>query len=152
MGTSLIMMRVLLFPGLILQSVLAGCNNWDQFGDSCYLFNETSIIWMQAMWSCYESGGWIVQIDSQDEDNFIVGLMKARYVDTVWTGGFATAHWQWMPSFIRIKEYTNWSQGQPDNAEGKEGCLSISKFSHYKWNDEACGNRHPFVCEKSANS
>ncbi|CAG5124379.1 unnamed protein product, partial [Candidula unifasciata] len=108
---------------------LAGCNSWDQFGDSCYLFNETSIVWMQAMWSCYESGGWIVQIDSKDEDDFIVGLMKARRVDIVWIGGFATAHWQWMPSFTRLKEYTNWGQGLPDNGKCTYDFICFFKFT-----------------------
>ncbi|CAG5124378.1 unnamed protein product, partial [Candidula unifasciata] len=133
---------------------LAGCNDWDQLGNSCYLISQEYVIWLDALLKCHELGGMCAEIDSQEEQDFISGQMKAKNVEAVWLGGFKTTDWLWISSFAEInKGYTSWGEGQPDNFEGKEGCLSMSMSmsTRYTWNDVDCMTEYQFVCEKRAN-
>ena len=43
--------------------------------------------------------------------------------------------------------YERWSEGQPDNAHGYQNCVQM-KVDDGTWDDESCGKRLPFLCEK----
>lgn len=42
---------------------------------------------------------------------------------------------------------TNWAGGQPDNAGGNQGCVSINP-SAQKWYDNNCSNMYSVACVK----
>ncbi|XP_067667580.1 perlucin-like [Haliotis asinina] len=48
--------------------------------------------------------------------------------------------------------YTNWSSGEPSNEshlqEKGEHCLSLLKYTDYKWNDRLCTSEINFICER----
>lgn len=66
----------------------------------------------------------------------------------VWTGlnDITTEdlfHW---PNGSQVT-YERWSEGQPDNAHGYQNCVQM-KVNDGTWDDESCGKRLPFLCEK----
>ena len=52
----------------------------------------------------------------------------------------------WVWSSGDTWSYTNWSSGQPSNADGNEDCGTMWLGSG-EWNDAPCTNTYPFVCE-----
>lgn len=45
---------------------------------------------------------------------------------------------------------TNWASGQPDNAGGNQGCVSINPAAQ-KWYDNNCANMYSVACVKDEN-
>ncbi len=43
--------------------------------------------------------------------------------------------------------YANWRDGQPDNHEDDEGCLSLHKDG-FDWNDKTCADELSGICER----
>ena len=42
--------------------------------------------------------------------------------------------------------FTNWDQGEPNNANDNEDCGFMHKESG-KWNDRKCSYAYPFICQ-----
>ncbi|XP_060590990.1 killer cell lectin-like receptor subfamily E member 1, partial [Ruditapes philippinarum] len=47
-------------------------DNWITYGQSCYLFSNESLIWSDARIRCENLNGYLVEITSADEDQFLV--------------------------------------------------------------------------------
>ncbi|XP_060590987.1 serine-rich adhesin for platelets-like [Ruditapes philippinarum] len=47
-------------------------DNWITYGQSCYLFSNESLIWTDARIRCENLNGYLVEITSADEDQFLV--------------------------------------------------------------------------------
>ena len=43
--------------------------------------------------------------------------------------------------------YTNWKNGNPDNADGDENCVKYGKGLDFTWNDVKCSEKNPVICE-----
>lgn len=56
----------------------------------------------------------------------------------------------WMNSGKRINYVLDFEPGEPNNYDGKEFCLSISKHdSRFSFNDIGCTeSTHQFICQK----
>ena len=46
--------------------------------------------------------------------------------------------------------FTWWSPGQPDNSND-EDCVEIWFHDNYRWNDNKCDGKNPFVCQMPTN-
>ncbi|KAK8741947.1 hypothetical protein OTU49_002026, partial [Cherax quadricarinatus] len=105
-------------------------------------------------------GGWhAVGISSQEELNYIHGIIAREGLDYIWTGGNKSGNgfkWRNGEPF----SVTGWShtglnrKPQPDNREGgKENCLAILNNFYkdgIKWHDVACHHLKPVICERRA--
>lgn len=45
--------------------------------------------------------------------------------------------------------FSNWSEGEPNNASDREACVHIS-YQNFKWNDLDCLFSAYFVCEEES--
>lgn len=45
-------------------------------------------------------------------------------------------------------DFTNWSEGQPDNTNGIEHCAQIWYKSDFEWNDLPCHFKSGYICEE----
>ena len=96
---------------------------------------------------CREKGADLVKVSSAEENNFLRRSGKKWWLalrrDAIHKNMF-----KWndgsMPNF------TDWSLGEPNNANGNEECANY----HYngKWNDMGCSATVDVACEKGMNN
>lgn len=67
-----------------------------------------------------------------------------------WTGGTnlgSEPQFYWM-AYEKPVTFTDWLEGEPNNAGGHENCIQIWTPKNFKWNDESCYTKCNFVCEE----
>ena len=81
-----------------------------------------------------EFGGHLAAITSQEENDFITGLLAAGKHDAYWIGGTdTTTEGTFVWSTDEEMIYTNWREEQPDNYLEKEDYIEMNKNGF--WND-----------------
>ncbi|BFZ20734.1 hypothetical protein BsWGS_23773 [Bradybaena similaris] len=151
------MIRVCLcvFIALTIQCVFSRCDlGWSEYRGFCYSFSAPAdtLPWLLASSSCLLYNARLVQVDSEEKNNWVVSQMVERLIDDVWIGGscrYHSATWEWVPSLQLMKGFSNWYTGQPGNPHGEQ-CLHIYKAYQYKWDDAACTGARRYICEKRA--
>ena len=114
-------------------------------GTSCYLISSENAAWPDALDSCESWGGSLVKIDSQEEDE----LLGERMTTTFWIAASdRVVEGQVFWAGGAPLTFSNWSQGQPDDFQGREDCV-VKTAPAGTWNDRPCGNVIPYVCERS---
>jgi len=134
-----------------------GCPaGWDVLGSNCYKAFESELNWQDAENHCKGQGGHLASIHSKEENDFVAGL-ASPFHDEPWLGGTdVTGSWVWSDgspfSFIA------WGPDQPDNAGGKEHCLSTNWWGYGNWNDLDCSrtfastdSAQKFICKIADN-
>ena len=118
------------------------------FNGHTYEYYNQQMNWNQAYKFCEKKGGHLVTVTSQEENDFIVNL--AGDSSYLWIGGRTgdknTWYWITGESF----EYKNWSEGEPNDTDGKEDALEIylPKTGHNgEWNDTDNSHCSAFICE-----
>ncbi|MGI9224435.1 MAG: hypothetical protein ACR2QX_08165 [Woeseiaceae bacterium] len=107
--------------------------------------------------------GHLAIITSAGEDNFIETLRLAAPSSgnpEFWVGAFqdpATsvedANWQWIIPEAPFDNYTNWQNGEPNDAGGDEKFLGVGHSNEFGWNDErALGNIEGYIVEWDVNA
>ncbi|XP_061174352.1 perlucin-like [Saccostrea echinata] len=105
---------------------------------------------------CQIHGSSLATVLSQEEQNFIVGLMKQSHSNVVWLGGTdwtLEGTFVWEPYGDKMS-YTHFGHGEPNNGNGRghENCLLIDGSSHkgyaYVWDDRDCDDSHYYICKQ----
>ena len=133
---------------------------WTQFHDYCYSVSASSTSWSQAQVYCHFLSGELVKINSADENEFVLSLVRqqAPSVKQVWLGlQWDSTAFYWADHSVPV--YKNWAPGEP-NGKAKEPCAQMYtnretqlpvRASGY-WNDIPCGvdYLHPIgtVCKR----
>ena len=113
---------------------------------------RNTITWFEAYEAAKLSGGYLVTITSQQEQDFVEALVDDdAYWDTEadgsygpWIGGFQLpgspepdGGWKWI--IDEPLTYTNWGQDQPNNLWGTEHCIHLGSYDFERttiiWND-----------------
>ena len=126
---------------------------WIGFHGSCYRYVYEAKTWSDAVATCVSKGGYLVEVTTQSEMEFIAELRHKR--DPLWVGATDEAN---EGSFVyqhskRRLPNTFWRDGEPNNSRGVEHCVQL--INNYgkkdaKLNDVKCTTKYTFVCEKSA--
>lgn len=67
-----------------------------------------------------------------------------------WIGGTTLGnepYFYWM-NIEEPMKFNEWNSGNPNNSNGDEDCIELSKAADYKWNDNSCDEKKYFVCEE----
>ncbi|GFR95700.1 macrophage mannose receptor 1-like [Elysia marginata] len=126
-------------------------------GTCIKLYNKRKS-WTDARAFCQTSGGDLVKIVDQSMNQFIWGQVSTDKNEPYWIGLHdrnGENEFQWLDDTAKVT-YTNWGSGQPNNlpssptGEGQD-CVEIgsSFVDDSKWNDNRCGDKAKFVCERS---
>ncbi|XP_052084077.1 perlucin-like protein [Mytilus californianus] len=161
-----------------------GCEKlWVQFENSCYYSNQIPqedrrahyrlyrispmvedlfFRWPTAQDICKNRGGYLAEIGSKEENDFVKKLAKKVKNFSVWLGGTDSAkegHWVWA-STGKPFTFEDWWRtdeplrrgDEPDNYKGRQDCLSLSMYDDYDaWLDSECiGDVMGYICEKPA--
>ncbi|KAL5006139.1 hypothetical protein ScPMuIL_017297 [Solemya velum] len=123
------------------------CNFLPRFG-KCIGVHPSWLNWVEAQTLCEMEGGHLAVVDSKEKNEAITMLLaitsdQCRYS----IGGVeAASGWRWVTgSYI---SYSNWENGQPDNGNGSEHCLTMDSGDQFRWHDDCCDCSHEcFICE-----
>ena len=53
----------------------------------------------------------------------------------------------WANRLTQVESYF-WGPGQPDNLNGRQGCLRMEHELSWAWGDGDCGSIEYFICER----
>jgi len=126
-------------------------NGWSKFGNSCYKYFNEKKNWNDAERTCNEFGAQLTSIHSQDEADFIAGLladlqeMDSSVLLWTWIGGLRSGNvFQWIDG--STFDFTYWRVNEPNNAGGNENC--IHSWTDNMWNDLPCYRQLIFLYKK----
>jgi len=121
---------------------------WSMFGNHCYKFPEELANFANAEVRCQSllAEAHLASIHSAEEMKFIRDNVPT---DHYWLGGLKDGSWTWTDS--RRWDYTEWKEGEPNNAGGTEHCLEdLYENGWVGWNDRPCSEIRRFVCKRTS--
>ena len=122
---------------------------WKQHGNSCYKIVDKKATWQEAVDRCALMGSYLVEVDNQPEQDFIVSIMKENDIRSMWLGGsdVSMGEWEWNHSGKLVgKSYDAWDEGRPYSANPLYNCLLTDRFN-FKWYDAMCNAAIAYLCE-----
>ncbi|XP_034323728.2 perlucin isoform X1 [Magallana gigas] len=135
---------------VLFSTIAAGCRNgWTVNKNSCYHVSRDTASWVEATRMCELHGGYLVRVESAEEQSFVQNLIQGLHARQYWLGGSdwtTEGAWVWEPYGQSIN-YTNWLHGQPDNSHNAEHCLMVDRHFHFKWLDSDCHTALHYICE-----
>ncbi|XP_063962410.1 CD209 antigen-like protein 2 [Lytechinus pictus] len=133
---------------------------WRLFSSSldskCYFVVQTLYMWEEAREVCQNSGARVIEVDSEEESEFIVEelINDVTFTTTnkAWLDctnlGRSLHEWVCGPDDHELlTTYTNWKPGEPNNFID-ENCLEI--YPDGIWNDKECDGQRLTICERPA--
>ena len=119
-----------------------GCSS---FQDSCYKICSNKKTNADAREACTQEGSHLVDIATQEEQDYLVGILSAVDSDDVWlglTGSALNAPLYWTDgSPLNFTAWDKWGRNQG------EICVRMTKLFTYKWGDKGCSYSNGYVCE-----
>ena len=122
-------------------------NDWEEFGDRCYLWGDKKMSWDDAEAFCRRKGGHLASVTSEDINAFVLQEKMLRNLEHLWIGGSDKENedsWSWSDG--SLWSFTKWFENQPNNADGNEDCLQV--YPDEKWYDRPCAENESFVCSQ----
>ncbi|XP_013399958.1 asialoglycoprotein receptor 2-like [Lingula anatina] len=125
----------------------AGVFGFTRYGTSLYRLVNVAATWAEAEVNCQllHPEAHLATVESENENKFILGLIKKEKKVTWFGGSDAVTEGQWRWWNKKLFTYTNWGAGQPDDHKTGEDCVDI--LTDGKWNDSPCNYKRPFICE-----
>lgn len=117
-------------------------------GSRLYHICPTYRPWEEAAAHCGGLGSRIVQVDGQEEGQWLAEAMGILGVAEGWLAMRDDAvEGQWTDVTGQPVTWYSWGGGQPDNWGDSEDCAEV--FSSGEWNDVACWDSNPVLCERT---
>ena len=127
-----------------------------EYEGNVYTFHNRRRSWRVAEMICNDEGGHLVSIHSQEEQDFVQGLVDSvdedRYEYHIGLND-RQREGQWVWSDSTEFDFDAWKPGQPDNKGwfGQDCAQSGVRGGSKKWTDRSCNwNWEPFVCKRPA--
>jgi len=120
--------------------------------DHAYLFcSHLATDWTSARLHCNQYGYELLQLDDQEEDDWIVETATDFRTPFVWIGlNDERNEGEWVWSTGQSASFTPWNKGEPNNWSGREDCgiMYVSTPKKGRFNDRNCRDATPqFICE-----
>ena len=103
--------------------------------------------------ACAADGYQPIKIDD-DVENWWVAINIDFASVPVYLGATDAAvegTWRWLLD-NSTAAYTNWSPGQPDDADATQNCMTMDPIPYYgdlgKWSDTPCDGTYAYICER----
>ncbi|XP_052692173.1 galactose-specific lectin nattectin-like [Crassostrea angulata] len=124
--------------------------DWDTFMNSEYLLNDTVVTWSVAQTNCMIKGGKLAEIESPEENNYIMSLVM-KLTENVWLGGTdqdKEGSWVWQSTKEPLS-YKAWATGygEPDDYNNQD-CLCVYRPYGLNWSTCWCWILLQYICER----
>uniref|UniRef100_A0A3Q2TCF9 Ladderlectin-like n=1 Tax=Fundulus heteroclitus TaxID=8078 RepID=A0A3Q2TCF9_FUNHE len=124
---------------------------WSPINNRCFLYVPIRMSWARAERNCLSMGAHLASVHDLDEYHQVQSLITTATYKSgrTWIGGTnaqETSIWFWSDG--SHLHYTNWCDGEPNNAEGRQHCLQMNYSDEKCWDDDTCSVRLPSVCAK----
>lgn len=126
-------------------------------GKQYELYNTTFWNWTTAKSYCDSIGGYLVCINSKEEQQVVDELLKSGTREGYWIGNtdqYVEGDWTWVTA--ETVDFTNWQSGQPNDQDDKED-YGMLRRSSGQWNaapedvrDSDGNGVYGFICERGA--
>jgi hypothetical protein len=98
----------------------------------------------------------LATFETKEEEDFVLNLIASKWLNVMESQNFiggtkiGNDDWYWIPTGDLIDYKIRWRNGEPNNIEGNEKCLSIGHYhSSFAVNDIDCyKSQRSFICEK----
>ncbi len=109
---------------------------------------DLSTSWADADTVCIDHGydGLAKIVDDTERLGVRNLLLDAGGWDDIWIGLSDPEDdgiWTWMDGSVMT--WDDWGSGEPSS--GEDNCVELYAYNDWTWNDRACGESFPFVCE-----
>ena len=153
-----LLLAVLFFVPLHGFSVVSSASDEAQIfeGHRYQVFDE-SMTWTEAKAYCEELGGHLATVTSQEENDFIAGLIADGTKNLYWLGGYKESGqedvWRWVTG--EAWNYANWDVGEPNDLGGGESYVEMIRIADSsartpeKWNDIKNNSSNGFYAVKN---
>ncbi|XP_052067183.1 perlucin-like protein [Mytilus californianus] len=130
------------------------CTECFSYASSIYKVIEDTVNWEMARDNCYNLGGKLVEMETQDENDFIKSILTVRNANITgntiyYLGGYkfkADENIRWISTSSLEMPFTDMAPGEPNNPTS-ELCLGTIKYFGFQWVDLPCAWLHPYICE-----
>ncbi|XP_070537335.1 macrophage mannose receptor 1-like [Ptychodera flava] len=139
-------------------TISPSCGNdleWYLYSNKCYHVRSkdgTEVkSWQGANNFCMKHGGYLVSINTGEEQKLVHKLLSTKESFAAWIGlrelDFGDGpEYRWIDD-ESVVEYKNWSPGEPDDRFGEEKCVDMKEHNGL-WYVTNCGDKLSFVCKK----
>ena len=110
------------------------------FKESCYHLSDTEVTRANASRACRP--GHLADITTEEEQAFVVKLLKDKKVRKAWFGLLKTLSWSDGSPLIQ----ESW-QNVLINNDYLDRCFRLAHSQGYRWNDIECGKTYKYICE-----
>ena len=112
---------------------------WTALGNRCYLFLEGEMNWHMAKAACKERSGYLVEVDSHDENILLVAEKKRRNLRHLWIGLNDVDDegvWRWS-QYRRQAVFTAFGYNGPNTDRYQQKhCVALN--SQHEWENLNC--------------
>lgn len=110
-----------------------------EFNGHCYKMFDESFSWDNAKKECEKIGGHLVTINSKEEQEFLVDMVKSSTKKNMWIGAYpSNGNYRWITG--EQFSYTNWAPEEPNNVfDMQNAAMMYTQNATYPagtWNDE----------------
>merc|ERR1712110_341174 len=114
-------------------------DGWIEAIEGCFLFHHTAsgLSWRQGQEECERLGGYLAEIKSQDQQDFLKSLAMLEETlmsPTSWMIGLSDQgherRWIWQHSLSDV-DYESWADGHSDNSD--DDCAVMDWDNDYDW-------------------
>ncbi|NP_001005896.2 C-type lectin domain family 4 member C [Rattus norvegicus] len=121
--------------------------DWKSFGSHCYFTTDFVANWNESKEKCSHMGAHLLVIHSQEEQDFINGILDTRWGYFTGLSDQGQNQWQWIDQTPYNESVTFWHEDEPNN--DYEKCVEINhhKDIGWGWNDIVCSSEHKSICQ-----
>ncbi|XP_050079823.1 C-type lectin domain family 4 member K-like [Anopheles maculipalpis] len=121
-----------------------------------YTVHNTKVIFFEALHQCIKNGGYLAAVETPYQAEQIWTAIKNSGASTSqvwWVSGTdlgIEGSWLWLSrnkAVGTIRGWTNWMDGEPNNSNNVEHCMSLNGSKNGQWNDISCEATQFYVCE-----
>jgi hypothetical protein len=121
-------------------------NGWAEMPPSrCALLVRATVSHLSALSECRRRSSELLAARSQADQDFATMLCGTR--PTCWIDIVRDGSGTWVHGDGSNATFTKWAGGEPNDANGGEGCAVIVKSDGGDWADVACFTSHSVLCQ-----